>query len=359
MPEYLSPGVYIEEVDAGPKPIEGVSTATAVFIGFTEKAQAMQRVNGDVFTRDLLNKPQLVTNWSQFTEKFGGFAEGAYLPHAVYGYFQNGGNRCYVLSVKTIPNAQAQLLNAEGKPQLIVQAKQAGFDGLRLRVKVDVPKPSTRKSRKSSKEGEETKAETPLEPFTVTVEREKATGGWQVMEVLRDVTLTEMQTADGTKTVAVAYKDDKAPQWINILIPDARATLAKLWPQTQQQSLQIESALLTAPEAEDFQGDVSERTGVEGLEAIDDITMVCVPDLMSTMPDQELDLDMVKAVQSLIISHCERMGDRVAILDVPPTMSPQAIRKWRTDMVGYDSSTAGRKSFGSCAQYLTGGVQAV
>ena len=46
----------------------------------------------------------------------------------------------------------------------------------------------------------------------------------------------------------------------------------------------------------DFQGEVIERTGVEGLEAIDDITMVVVPDLMTTMPGQKLDLAQVKAV---------------------------------------------------------------
>ena len=39
MPEYLSPGVYMEEVDKGPKPIEGVGTAMPVFIGFTERAE--------------------------------------------------------------------------------------------------------------------------------------------------------------------------------------------------------------------------------------------------------------------------------------------------------------------------------
>jgi len=73
-------------------------------------------------------------------ERFGGFVDGAVLPHAVYGYFNNGGSRCYVVSVKTIGKAQAGLLGTDGKPHLIVRAKQAGFDGLRLRVKVDAPK---------------------------------------------------------------------------------------------------------------------------------------------------------------------------------------------------------------------------
>jgi phage tail sheath protein FI len=68
--------------------------------------------------------------------------------------------------------------------------------------------------------------------------------------------------------------------------------------------------------------------------------MVCVPDLMTTMPGEDLDLNMVKGVQSMIIAHCERTGDRVAILDPPPHMSPQAIATWRMDTAGYDSTYA-------------------
>jgi phage tail sheath protein FI len=343
MPEYLSPGVYVEEVDTGAKPIEGVGTATAVFIGFTEKAQMMERVDGDFVTRDLLNKPSFVTNWSQFVERFGGFVDGAYLPQAVYGYFQNGGTRCYVLSVKTMPKAQAALLNEEGKPQLVVRAKQAGLEGQRLRVKVDVPKPpAASKTAKKKAEGEEESA--PAEgappPFTITVERQGVTSGWQVKEVVRDATLTEVKLEDGTKEVRVAYKDNKMPQWIELVVPETRVSLAKLWPREQQQSLSIETAQLPAPTAEDFRGDVSERTGMEGLEALDDVTIVSVPDLMTPVPGQELDLDMVKAVQSMMIAHCERMGDRVAVLDAPPGLSPQEIRKWRTDVAAYDSSYA-------------------
>ena len=142
MPEYLSPGVYVEEVDRGPKPIEGVGTAMAVFVGFTEKAQLAEQIDGETVTHDLLGKAQLVTNWSQYAERFGGFVQGAYLPHSVYGYFQNGGTRCYVLSIKTIPRAQAALLNSAGTPQLVVRAKQAGFEGLKLRVRVDAAAPA-------------------------------------------------------------------------------------------------------------------------------------------------------------------------------------------------------------------------
>ena len=86
MPEYLSPGVYVEEIEIGAKPIEGVSTSTVGFVGMAEE--------GD------LNKPTLITNWGQFVNKFGRYtSESPYLAPAVYGFFANGGSRCYVVRV--------------------------------------------------------------------------------------------------------------------------------------------------------------------------------------------------------------------------------------------------------------------
>lgn len=359
MPEYLSPGVYIEEVDRGPKPIEGVGTAMPVFVGFSEKAQIAEQIDGEIITRDVLGLPLLVTNWTQYVERFGGFAEGAYMPHSVYGYFMNGGSRCYVLSVKTIPKAQAALLSGDGKPQLLIRAKQAGLDGLRLRVKIDVPElpapaAAAKKAEKPASEKKEEGGEaapppdtavTPttgggsLSPFSMTIERQGPSGAWQVKEVLRDVALAEVETDNGPE-VRVTYKNNRASDWIELVVPEGKASLAKLWPRTQEQSLKIEPSLVAPAKYSDFQGDVIERTGIEGLEALDDVTMVCVPDLMTPMPGQQLDLSMVKAVQTLIIGHCERTGDRVAILDAPPNMNPQQIKKWRMDTAGFDSSYA-------------------
>ena len=79
MPEYLSPGVYVEEVDRGPKPIEGVGTAMAAFVGFTEKAEMVRKINGEVVVENLLNKPQLVTNWTQFAERYGDFVPNRWI----------------------------------------------------------------------------------------------------------------------------------------------------------------------------------------------------------------------------------------------------------------------------------------
>jgi phage tail sheath protein FI len=87
MPEYLSPGVYVEEVQTGPRPIEGVSTSTAAIIGPTERGPL---------------PPRMVTSWLEYQRWYGGFlpeAERSYVPYAVQGFFENGGQRLFVARV--------------------------------------------------------------------------------------------------------------------------------------------------------------------------------------------------------------------------------------------------------------------
>jgi phage tail sheath protein FI len=344
MPEYLSPGVYVEEVDRGPKPIEGVGTAMAAFVGFTEKAEIVREIDNELIVENLLNRPQLVTNWTQFVERFGGFVPGVHLPNSVYGYFLNGGSRCYVVSVRTFPKAETTLINAQGKPALAVKARQAGVEGMKMRVRVGelaLPAPTHKKG--PAKEGD-AEAEPDTSPeggeylFTLHVEKEAAVGGWKPLETISGIKL-QQAVIDGKKQVAVAYKNNKLPRFIELLILEPTA-LDKAMPREQEQSLTIEKKLLELPLASEFRGDVSERSGVEGLEVMDDVTMVCVPDLMTKMPGEKLNLDMVKAVQAMMIAHCERLGDRVAILDAPPDMTPQEVKKWRMEVTGFDTSYA-------------------
>ena len=90
MPEYLSPGVYVEEYESGAVPMEGVGTSTAGFIGLAEKG-------------DVIGKPQLVTSFSDYVRIFGGYlsetkyGENRYLPYAVEHFFINGGSRAFVM----------------------------------------------------------------------------------------------------------------------------------------------------------------------------------------------------------------------------------------------------------------------
>lgn len=103
-PEYLSPGVYIEEVPGASKPIEAVGTSTAAFIGEGKKGP----VNQVVFC----------PNWSTFTKNFGDFKDSGHLAHAVYGFFNNGGARCFVLNVGLgdVEKRPARFIGADNGP---------------------------------------------------------------------------------------------------------------------------------------------------------------------------------------------------------------------------------------------------
>jgi phage tail sheath protein FI len=101
MPEYLAPGVYVEEVQTGPPPIEPVGTSTAGFVGVTRRGP-------------IEGPPTLVTNYAEFVRAFGGafdfgstFENWRDLPHAMRGFFDNGGRRAYVSRVAAAAGASS------------------------------------------------------------------------------------------------------------------------------------------------------------------------------------------------------------------------------------------------------------
>ena len=88
MPEYLAPGVYIEEIERGRKPIEAVATSTAAFIGETARGPIERRLI------------RLITSCYEYLRYFGDvFAAGKYMPCAVKGIFDNGGRRCCIVRI--------------------------------------------------------------------------------------------------------------------------------------------------------------------------------------------------------------------------------------------------------------------
>ena len=87
MPTYLAPGVFVEEVEAGSRPLEGVGTAVAAFVGFAEDGP--------------FNTPTLVSNWTQFSTVFGGFVPGSYLAQ---------------VRLRLLPQRRRQLLHRPHRP---------------------------------------------------------------------------------------------------------------------------------------------------------------------------------------------------------------------------------------------------
>ena len=87
---YHTPGVYVQEIPAGPRPIQAVGTSTAAFIGEAPLADAM------------VNQARAVNNWSEFVARFMPEEEkdrkSTVLSNAVYGFFENGGSRCFIVN---------------------------------------------------------------------------------------------------------------------------------------------------------------------------------------------------------------------------------------------------------------------
>jgi phage tail sheath protein FI len=110
MAQYLAPGVYVEEVPSAVRPIAGVGTSTAALIGVAvnlakpwdpDKRVGMpERPSGEAYDQAAPLDPQPINSWTEFVQRFGQIQDGnRYLAHAVYGFFDNGGTRCYVARI--------------------------------------------------------------------------------------------------------------------------------------------------------------------------------------------------------------------------------------------------------------------
>ncbi len=112
MPDYQTPGVYVEEVPSAIRPIAGVGTSTAGFIGIVLDNVPMPVMPGseDKYKKVSAGKPVRLTGWEQFKKNFGDFHVGnQFLAHAVYGFFNNGGTVCWVIRVTDAADYQAAL----------------------------------------------------------------------------------------------------------------------------------------------------------------------------------------------------------------------------------------------------------
>jgi phage tail sheath protein FI len=298
---YLTPGVYVEEVDRGTKPIEGVGTAVAAFLGIAEKGPIGESV--------------MVANWTQYQETFGNFVPGAYMAQAVHGYFNNGGTLAFVVRIgkedagDAAPAAATAEISAKasGNPvTLKAIAREAGSDGISLEVS-DGPEDTFNLTVKKGTQEEK------FEGLTM------ARGAKNALEVVNKtstlVTLEEVR-------IQGASVPERAPQAGSYALTAASTTA------------------LVPVSPSDYEGNVADRSGLGGLEAVDQVTMVCVPDVMAAFQQGVLDRDGVKAVQLAVIAHCERMGDRVAILDTLPDLNAQEAYNWRMNEAGYDSKYA-------------------
>ncbi|WP_221348528.1 phage tail sheath subtilisin-like domain-containing protein [Streptomyces beigongshangae] len=323
MPSYLSPGVYVEEVASGSRPIEGVGTSVAAFVGLAPTGP--------------LNQPTLVTNWSQYVAAFGAFTDGFHLAHSVYGFFNNGGSAAYVVRVggdaggapangalsngapAAVTGSAAPAALPAGEPKQLGTFSVTAVAGDSLSVEVADPEgegPAER-FKLIVKDGGK-----PVETFDVTAKK----GG-------RNYVVTQVKERSKLITVQEAAP---AAQ----LVRPENQTVALAAPAAPAAPAVPAGSDDAHPGPAQYLGDSADRTGFGGLEAVDEISMVAVPDLMAAYQRGAIDLEAVKAVQLGLIAHCELMGDRVAVIDPPPSLNAREIRVWRQETAGYDSKYA-------------------
>jgi uncharacterized protein len=427
MPQYLTPGVYVEEIPSASKPIEGVSTSVAAFVGIAPFGP--------------MNTAVQIANWGQFERTFGNpydpkagpFMKGAYLAHAVYGFFHNGGNLCYVVRVGAG--------SAAGAPQAELPAEgDTAMGPFRVVARADVPGPINvtlieeepgtndkekiaRAEKMLSGDGDDekgadekaaddkaaddkaaddkaaddkaaddkaadekgdskeiatadsnggrmipptytmvvTRAEDPKKasaappapapeaadaadaaaskktPPAGTGDAAKATpaGGElptaEKPDDLRQI-LIGLTLESGSNFIVTKVNRDA--KWIALeeTGPAPIGARPELTPGTQTLE---HGGQLKPLVANDVTGSVTNRTGVAGLAAIDEITMVCVPDIMAVT-----DKDQRTALQGAMVAHCDEMRDRMAIVDAPKDMSPQEVGDWRGALPWGDSKFA-------------------
>lgn len=317
--DYAAPGVYVEEVDRGSRPIEGISMSVAGFVGLTEDIRGVaQRL-----------QPTLVANWNQYLEYFAkpgsnGFTDfNAYLPFAVRGWFENGGGRCWVVSLSpTHTSDETTIPTVSGHPSLGISLKpEADLERVSIIIEPDVPRTFVEQS-----EGE---ADDSLydreEGFQLTIVKDKRVleGPYRHLSMdanvdsnIGDYVGTALQ---GSQIIAVrTLTEQGSPLW--------RKPANGIYETASLESLPPSPDHLDRA----ISGQRSDRTGIRGLLEIDEVSMIACPDLMLAYERGWIDLDQVHSIMDLMITGCETSVPspkyRMAVLDMPPVQPDRSSR---------------------------------
>lgn len=311
MPSTLNaPGIYIEEVPSGVRPVVGVSTSDTAFV--------------DWFPRGPVGDPTRVTSFDEFTRVFGGLHKQSLASYAIFQYFQKGGAVAWVVRANIAAGNTATRPLTGGSPAqtvATVNARNPGRWGGNLRVAVtSVPGDATR--------------------FNLFV-REMADDGRVVdSEVHRNLS-TDTTAADYMVSVVegasrlVRVVDDGPGGLPTLVAPTATGGA----PEDAYQALTVadDTAVLgaagTAVDAPGFQ--TALVTAMRSLASIDPFVfnILCIP-AMAALGDQQDDL--VTAAETF----CE--GERAFLLVDPPATvtGSTAMQTWLAGVNGLPSKNA-------------------
>ncbi|WP_298685458.1 phage tail sheath C-terminal domain-containing protein [uncultured Methanomethylovorans sp.] len=312
-----------------------MSTSTVGFLGLTERGPTIP--------------PKLVTSWTQFMRVYGGYAEDAYLPYAVEGFFGNGGKRCYIARVvhrKDGSNDEGAVAATLTKDGVTFKAVGEGSWGNRVAIRVE-----NSSNANADPESDETKTfkltivywkeanfkKDNLEVLTTDSEMESAGKLRELLEKADYLETFDNLSTDPTSSDHFTKKlGDPLNNLSNLLVLSGSGRpsdtdLDKFYFEALDGGSDGTSSL----KRRDFLGDPTAVPGTkEGLTAlgdIDEISILCAPDLHQLPFDSD-----GKIFINDLLTQCENLKDRFAILDVgknKPNVSGLTI-----------TSTAGRQS---------------
>jgi len=300
MPEYLSPGVYVEEVDTGNKPIEGVATSTVGFLGVAERGPL---------------EATLVTSFSEYSRLFGKYVPNQYLARGVEGFFQNGGKRCFIARAAS-NTATAANANNTGNQFTISALGPGTWANNRLAFKVSAaglqgPAPADVLFKLSVMYWDPTislptPVVDPTDPANATNPNR------------REPTITEVYDNLSPDPLSNAFFVRQISG--NSVLIDIAPGAAAGRPADQALTFLTNGTAGAALQPIDFLGDPNalpgQRHGLLALEEVDEIAILCCPDEFT-----------VAGITGALIDQCERLKDRFAILQ--STQNPGAIANLR------------------------------
>lgn len=260
MPSYLHPGVYVEEIPSGSRPIEGVATSIAAFVGVTQRNSLNT------------NTPVLIGSMDDYLSKFGPILSSAdKMSLAVQAFYLNGGGAAYICPLSTASTTAEET-----------------FGGFTVLAKGDGPWGNLLYIRITNIDGTD-------EVFDLEVGTRNSTGTFYTLEKYETLTL------DDTSDDYIVDVIDESSSLITITFTDTTLPTA-----TNAEGDPLLGGSETAPAATDF---TSFYNAI--LRKFRDISIML-------LPGQEWASDgSGNSIISATLSHCEKMKNRMLIIDPP------------------------------------------
>ena len=288
MGNYTYPGVYIQEVDTGNKPIEGVSTSIAGFLGIAERGPMAAT---------------FLSSFADYQRSYGtyyvyGGSNPTYLAYAVEGFFLNGGQGCWVARVASATAAVAQVTLGN------ITIKAAGPGATGGQIAYQILPASIAPNDKNQFQLRLYYWTNPADATAMNVN-----AGAPMFEVFDNLSTNPSSSMYFVGTV------------------NSGSNLVQLAQPTPGPVAPAALTLLPSPGADpalastDFKGnaiDPATPTGLLALDAVDDISIYCCPD------ENYGDGSMAADIDAALLASCELSKDRFAIFQSPVNAGPPA-----------------------------------